>query len=535
MSGTLRATAVLTPEERYIQEQQRQEQLRAEARRRAEELARFEAARAQAGRQMMAREAQRQNAANRGLIMTTPTALKQSITQAQNLSQQQAAATQRAQAQVESHQRALNELHAMRQQFADQQQAAAADAAVTALEDAKALAVESQMWIAAGAPGDTNAQASSNTAQIERIQGEVATRPEEARRHADALVQTLRQQCDQLADGHFHRWSELLGDCSFELGRIQALRERLVESELDGRAAGSDPRVSRLLKELADAATTLEGAMNQSQQYSLDLAAVSGMVEHAHSEYDTRVEQTFDLIAERHQHSTITTIAEALTALGYHDSKQKGAAPQVRPIGRHLAVIALRQNPNSTTVDEKAVRFSVDEMGHVDADFSGYADRECEAAAAEVFAEFRRRGLALVREDAAIRLRKADPSTLSTNPEDYAGPEFAPYLDNSKRQPELRRRVLRALQRMGFQSSQVHEQVHDGTITLNASNGAVNYRVVLSPKSDERVDAIPPAVQQAMEPERPQNQQPVQPPVQQPARQPAWRRHELAQRQRVGG
>lgn len=532
MSGTLRATAVLTPEELYLQEQRLQVLLRAEARRRAEERARFEAARAQADRQMMASEAQRYNAANRGLVMPTPAALKQQITQAQNARHQQAAAAQQAlaQAQTESHQRALNELHAMRQQFDDQQHAAAA-ATVTALEDAKALAVESQMWIAAGAPGSSD-QVIAVTAQIESIQGEVATYSEEARQRAEALVQRLRIQRDVLAEGHFRRWSDLLGDCGFELGRIQALRDRLMESGFDSRTADSDQRVSKLLKELDDEATALDGAIAQSQQYSLDLAAVSGMLEHARGEYAAHVEQTFDLIAERHQRSTITTIAESLAALGYHDSEQKNAAPRIEPMGRSLAVIVIRQNPNSATVDEKAVRFSVDEMGNVDADFSGYADRDCDAAAAEIFAEFRRRGLTLVREDAAIRLRRSDPASLSTNPEDYAGPEFAPYLDNSKRQPELRRRVLRALERMGFQPGQIHEQVHDGVIVMNASSGAVTYHVNLTPMSDNRLDTIPPAVKQAMdtEPEPPQT---INEPL--PVQQPAWRRHERARRRSVGG
>src|SRR6185437_13440755 len=171
------------------------------------------------------------------------------------------------------------------------------------------------------------------------------------------------------------------------------------------------------------------------------------------------------------------------------------------------------------------VSFFVGADGSVKGDFSGYADRECEAAADDVFAERRRRGVALVDEGAAVRLRKADPATLSTNPQDYAA--YAPKLDYSKRQPELRQRVLKALQRMGFGEHEIQEKVEGGTITIGASHGPVAYRVVLTPTSGAQ-DSIPPAVASEME-----SGGGIPPVVEPPTRTPAWRRAERGRQLRA--
>lgn len=504
MSGTSYNYTALTPsassstyttiaaEEAYHLQQAREEAARRArdeaARREAERRARVEAERLRVREQSMAVAAQRYRAMNPQLIAPTPTAVKLEAARAETTSKQSSEAAlqnELRQTQATNRQRALDAIAQVRQQFADQQHAADVSSAMSALEDAKTLVVESQMWIAAGAPGDS-AQAGRFAEQIKGIEAAISANPDASRRQAETLVAQLRTQRDEMARAHFRRWSDLLVDCGFEQGRIQGLQERLRDNDLN---SASGPRVAELEAALTAAGKALSAVMDHEQEYTLNLEDVSSVLDSARTSYDGLAESTFELIAESQQRKTAETIASALAALGYRDSMQRGATPQVGPLGSQLQVIALRQDPNTKTPDEKVAAFFVDKAGGVVCDFSGYADRECEAAASDVFAELRRRGLVLINQDAAVRLRNADPMSISTNPQAYAGAEFAPILDDKKRQPELRRRVLKALKRMGFTDQEIQEKVLDGNIIIGASRGNIAYRVTLTPKGNS--DQIP--------------------------------------------
>lgn len=490
MSGTLYGYAVtdstISAEEIYRREQSRIEAARRAreeaARREAERRARVEAERQRVREQSMALAAQQYRAANPTLIAPTPAAVRTETARAESASRQsseEALQRELAQTRAANIQRALDSIEQVSRQLADQQRMATATAAFSALEDAKTLAVESQMWIAAGAPGDAH-RVDDVAAQIQSIEATITTDPDKGRMQADSLAAQLRAQRGELTRAHFRRWSDLLVDCGFERGRVQGLLDRLSAYTPDT----ADHRVASLAAQLTAADKALGAVIDQDQAYTLTLDDVSGTLADARSHYDELAERTFDLIAAIKQRRTAETIAAALGALGYRKDIRAGMLPQVERVGDRLNVTAFRQNPNVKSTDQKMVTFFVDENGEVKGDFSGYADRECEAAAEEVFAEVRRRGVILVNEDAAVRLRNADPAMISTDPLAYAGPEFAPQLDNSKRQPELRRRVISALRRMGFQENEIQETVEGGTIIIGASHGSMAYRVVLTPDGD---------------------------------------------------
>lgn len=495
MSGTLYGYAVtdstISAEEVYRREQARIEAARRAreeaARREAERRARVEAERQRVREQSMALAAQQYRAANPTLIAPTPSAVMAETARAESASRQSSEEALRhelAQARAANVQRALDSIEKSIRQSADQQLLATATAAFSALEDAKTLAIESQMWVAAGAPGDA-LRADDFAAHIKSIEATITTDPDKGRTQADTLAAQLRTQRGDLARAHFRRWSDLLVDCGFERGRVQGLLDRLNANTPDT----TDQRVAALAAQLTAADKALGTVLDQDQAYTLSLDDMSRTLANARGQYDELAEKTFDLIAEIKQRRTADTIAAALGALGYRKDIRAGTLPQVERVGDRLIVTALRQNPTVKSADQKMVAFFVDENGGVKGDFSGYADRECEAAAEEVFAEVRRRGVILVNEDAAVRLRNADPATLSADPQAYAGPEFAPKLDHSKRQPELRRRVINALRRMGFQESEIQETVEGGTIIIGASHGSMAYRVVLTPESNR--DTVP--------------------------------------------
>jgi hypothetical protein len=193
-------------------------------------------------------------------------------------------------------------------------------------------------------------------------------------------------------------------------------------------------------------------------------------------------QDVFTLVQTQQQRSIAQTITTTLAELGFQSLD--GGEPTLKENGEMLRIGTMRSSQRPDTGrDDRVVSFDIGRDGAIAYDFSGYTGEACLQEAETIFAGFQQKGLFLLDKRAAQHLH--DYPVERITPELLNQRHLQPHLSVNKVQAELAERIHTVLQQMQYQN--VRQQAIGGCIELEAFNGTVGYRVVLSPEGSAQI------------------------------------------------
>jgi len=264
-----------------------------------------------------------------------------------------------------------------------------------------------------------------------------------------------------VSDATFHQRATLHGrlDALMDMAREGKLSKTLTDQEADG----FSQRINGLLASV-DAAT--------SQQLSLVELAT-----------DDIKNALFRAVNTKQQQAVGGVIAETLQEHGFHDLMAPGQPAVVARDDGSFRVTGLRNDaPAGASPDDKLVTFTLLPDGRIDFDFGGYVGAACQADATAIFEALRRKGIIIVGSE-WLKQNNVNAATF----EQLVGAP-TPVIAVNKRQALIAERVRIALQRMGYQASEIQETSAGGVRQLDARNGKLGfYHVALDTADKQRV------------------------------------------------
>lgn len=175
------------------------------------------------------------------------------------------------------------------------------------------------------------------------------------------------------------------------------------------------------------------------------------------------------------------TIATTLSELGYHSSD--GGQATVRESGNILRVEVTRAGEGAgARRDDKVVSFDITSNADVSYDFSGYVGDSCLTDATRIFTALRAKGIYIL---SASALDDPQLASQQITVETLKQEKFAPQLRQNKLQADLAQRLQTIFARMNYAT--IKQSVVGGCIDIEAFNGQVGYRVMLSPDGSTQI------------------------------------------------
>lgn len=319
----------------------------------------------------------------------------------------------------------------------------------------------------------TAARQSSIVALVREAEADLPIQPALAYEKASAAEQEARQLMEAISGQTVAVWNEQQREVSTLRGMLASLAQMMQEAgavqllAID-REGGLSERIRRTDERLA--ALVQSGALLTASQQT----RLRGSVELLQRE-------VFALIGSAQQHSLATTIAQTLGGLGFRSGD--GGPPALKQQGDTVHVQVVRPPESAGQRDEKVIAFDIGPAGAVAYDFSGYVGDSCVSDARQVFAALREKGVFLLDEQASVQLRRVPGEQVT--PEVLRDERFAPQPVRNKTQAELASTLLTVLQKMGYRT--IEQRTVGGSIELEAFQGQLGYRVVLSPDGEARI------------------------------------------------
>ncbi len=249
-----------------------------------------------------------------------------------------------------------------------------------------------------------------------------------------------------------------------QLGVLETLSEMLKE-------AGRGPvKERREWRELADQIQELHYHMQSLLEQPLSQA------EQQFTQQNRRLsllkEQTFTLIETLQQQVIADTIAETLQEL--HFQATPGDQGLIRARDTLLRVVASPSKQSAQNKrDDRVVTFEIARNGDITYDFVGYTGDSCLTEAETIFAALREKGLHILDQNVARRMREAVARGQRVDAQMLQRPEYQHHPLSNKLQAQMAERLLSALGKMQFEH--IEQQVVGGVIELDAFNGDVGY------------------------------------------------------------
>ncbi len=308
----------------------------------------------------------------------------------------------------------------------------------------------------------------------------VDMRPE----HALNAVTSSQQAADRLLEevtGSAHQsWNELRTRVNEQIGTLDALWKMLVETEAV-QIQGAGPLCNqqkatdlkqRLETQIQKARSLLQGNNPQSRR---DLGRLTVAVENLK-------QAVFTTVKAGQQQTIGTLIQSTLSELGYQSDA--GEQPVVKVHGdiTRVEVMASRTNIPGQR-DDKVISFDVSRDGQVSYDFGGYIGEECVKEAQEVFEALHKKGVYLVNETALPLIQHLPLERIMQEVLDK--PAFHTAAVKNKTQAELAETLKGVLNKMGYPGVRVSSV--GGSIELEAFEGNIGYRVVMSPEGEVQI------------------------------------------------
>lgn len=271
-------------------------------------------------------------------------------------------------------------------------------------------------------------------------------------------------------------WSEVNRQGNRLLGMLQQLHTMVDEI---GRVHIAERRelnslTRRLSVTLIEAESLGQYALRDAQQRLSDLTERSL----------TLKEEVFTVVEQVQQRIIAETIASTLLDLDYRPltSDQR----LIRESGEVMRVLATPGGKGVPELrDDRIVAFDISRKGAIAYDFIGYTGDTCVEEAEKILAALKERGLYILDKKAVDQLRAEVASGRRITPEMLDRPELQLNPIKNKLQTTLAERIHAVLERMDFHT--IVEQVVGGRIEMDAFNGPIGYRVVLTPEGSMKM------------------------------------------------
>lgn len=339
-------------------------------------------------------------------------------------------------------------------------QLTAIDAMLPSLKGASRLALTSQQ--------------STIEAQVRDVEASLSIHPAKALHEAQQADQATRQLVEAISAEMIVAWNERRKEINALHGMVNSLAKMMLEADtiqlLD---AGLVHDLNARIQKASDSLHMLEkDTTPQAAQ----------RVKRTRLNVEILKQAVFSVVKTTQQRNVAKTIAATLSELGFQGSdslpltiQQQGDTMRVQ------AVVNKGTSPGER--DEKIVAFDIDQDGAVAYDFSGYAGDSCIHDAQRVFAALCQKGVFILDEQGSAHLRNLPAESVSK--EILQSEQFAPTITRNKTQAELAESLKRVLEKMGYPS--IQQRTIGGSIELEAFQGQVGYRIVLSPDGEARI------------------------------------------------
>ncbi len=301
---------------------------------------------------------------------------------------------------------------------------------------------------------------------------ELKSRPEQALFLANNAQKEAETLLEEVSANAYRAWNNQLASINSQLGIMGALSTMLEEAEatklLDTQKVVSlKQRVATLQQRTR---TLLQSSNAHIQDGIQRLTAAVEILQH-------------DVFAEvqTSQQSTIaTTIQTTLTELGFQSDARE--LPSLKINGDTMRVEVMASQAATDDVrDDKIITFDVSRDGQVSYDFSGYVGEACLEDAQRVFAALSQKGIYIIDNTAM--------NTLQNLPVEQVLPEALQQFQSTpvknKTQAELAETIKGVLDKMGY--ANVRTSSIGGSIEMEAFDGSVGYRVVMSPEGEVQI------------------------------------------------
>lgn len=310
--------------------------------------------------------------------------------------------------------------------------------------------------------------------KVLKAQDLLEAQPDHAFQLATTASQELEALLEAISTAALISWEQMRKEVNVQLGILEALSLIVKEAQaiqlvnrqkLDNLAG----RVSSLQQE---AQGLLQGTSSDTQQRLARLTLRIQLLK----------EDVFAEVKKSQQQKVADTIQNTLVELGF--GSEAAGQPVVKVNGNMLRVEALAARKQADgTRDDKVISFDISSDCQVAYDFGGYVGDACIKDARNVFTALREKGIFILDDHAQEQLRQvpAESVTLETLQQD----RFQPFVIRNKTQAELAESIMNVLEKMGYQN--FHEQSVGGFIELEAFEGQLGYRVVLSPEGEVQV------------------------------------------------
>ena len=314
--------------------------------------------------------------------------------------------------------------------------------------------------------------------QVERAVAEarshLISQPSLAWSETQIIEQTLKPMLDGIVENIYQAWESVRVRLNEQKGML-AILELMIE-EAKGIALVDEHRLEQLKKRV-------EIAQDRTDQ-ALKLApAESARYINSLTQYvATLKSDIFNEVKENQQNRVAHTIQETLEELGYGSQEQGTLTLQTN--GRVLLVEAMvAQDTGEEEAKDRLLSFKITRDGQIGYDFSGYVGEQCMSDAHKIFSALLAKGL-VVLDDRALEALTQLPAE-QINASTLQQERYQITLEQNKTQAFLAEKVHGVLKQMGY--SQVHESVVGGSIELEAFEGSIGYRVVLTPQGETKI------------------------------------------------